>query len=353
MNKPRQSNMELLRIFSMVSIILSHYVYHGGLFEQPFSVNQAFAQFLKMGGKLGVTCFVLISAYYLIGSKFKIQNILKLLLEISFYAVILIGVKFVITGSASGTEIFKSVFAPIYNLYWFPTTYIGMYLVFPLLNIIINRYNEKCLRITLFLTIPFSIVHFVFIGSDFLYSNLTWFLYLYLWGGVLHKCNLQKLEKKSFLIAASAALVIWATSICMTLLGLKTGNNAILSHASYFTDITSPLIWICSIGIFLTFKKMNAGYNKTINMIAKLTFPVYLIHDNPFFRELFWNDIVKAHNFYTANIAFLVLHMMLVVVGLFALAAIIEFIRCRIEARLFRLEILNMITNKINAIYNV
>lgn len=107
MNKPRQSNMELLRIFSMVSIILSHYVYHGGLFEQPFSVNQAFAQFLKMGGKLGVTCFVLISAYYLIGSKFKIQNILKLLLEISFYAVILIGVKFVITGSASGTEILR------------------------------------------------------------------------------------------------------------------------------------------------------------------------------------------------------------------------------------------------------
>ena len=198
MNKPRQSNMELLRIFSMVIIILSHYVYHGGLFEQPFSMNQAFAQFLKMGGKLGVTCFVFISAYYLIESKFKFQNIFKLILEISFYSVITLGVKFFMTGSASGTELFKSTFASIYNVYWFPTAYIGMYLVFPLLNIIVAKYNEKCLKITLFLMIPFSIVHFVFIGSDFLYSNLTWFLYLYLWGGYSANAIFRNWRVKAF-----------------------------------------------------------------------------------------------------------------------------------------------------------
>ena len=183
MNKMRQSNMELLRVFSMVIIVLSHYVYHGGLLGQELSINQAFAQFLKMGGKLGVTCFVLISAYYLIESRFKIQNIFKLMLQISFYAVFLIGIKFVMTGSASVTEIFKSILAPIYNVYWFPTTYIGMYLVFPLMNIIVNKYNENCLKLVIFLTVPFSIIHFLFVGSDFLYSNLTWFLYLYLWGG--------------------------------------------------------------------------------------------------------------------------------------------------------------------------
>lgn len=191
-NKVRQSNMELLRIFSMIIIVLSHYVYHGGLLEQKFSVNQAFAQFLKMGGKLGVTCFVFISAYYLIESKFKSQNIFRLMFQISFYAVILIAVKFVIIGDISGIEIIKSIFAPIYNVYWFPTAYIGMYLVFPLINTIVNKYDKNCLKLVLFLTVPFSIIHFLFVGSDFLYSNLTWFLYLYLWGGCIPQMRLTE-----------------------------------------------------------------------------------------------------------------------------------------------------------------
>lgn len=352
MNKMRQSNMELLRIFSMVIIVLSHYVYHGGLLGQELSINQAFAQFLKMGGKLGVTCFVLISAYYLIESRFKIQNIFKLMLQISFYAVSLIGIKFVMTGSASVTEIFKSILAPIYNVYWFPTTYIGMYLVFPLMNIIVNKYNENCLKLVIFLTVPFSIVHFLFVGSDFLYSNLTWFLYLYLWGGVLRNCCLQRMEQRSCAIAIGSACLIWASSMCMTFLGLKTGKDIILSHASYFTDITSPLIIVCAVGIFLTFKKMDVGYNKKINSVAKLAFPVYLLHDNPFFRKLFWSAIVRTEDFYEVNIFFLILHMLMVVVALFVAAAILESIRKKIETILFELNIFNKV-KQIDALYNI
>ena len=42
--KVRNSNLELMRVFCMVIIILSHYVYHGGLLFQNISVNQIFAQ---------------------------------------------------------------------------------------------------------------------------------------------------------------------------------------------------------------------------------------------------------------------------------------------------------------------
>ena len=351
-SKVRNSNMELLRIFSMVIIVLSHYVYHGGLLDQEFSVNQAFAQFLKMGGKLGVTCFVLISAYYLIESKFKIQNIIKLTLQISFYAVLLIGIKFAMTGNASVIEIFKSIFAPIYNVYWFPTTYIGMYLFFPLMNMVVNKYNERCLKLVLFLTVPFSIVHFLFVGSDFLYSNLTWFLYLYLWGGALRKCSFHRIERHSFIIAVLSALLIWVLSIGMTLLGLKTGKDVILSHASYFTDITSPLIVICALGIFLTFRKMNIGYSKKINNLAKLVFPVYLLHDNPFFRDIFWSSIVRTEKFYASNIFLLILDMLLVIGVLFIVAGVLEVVRIRIEMLLFKLKIFDKF-KKIDNIYNL
>ena len=350
-NKVRNSNMELLRIFSMIIIVLSHYVYHGGLLEQEFSTNQIFAQLLKMGGKLGVTCFVFISAYYLIEAEFKSKNIFKLIFQISFYAVILIIIKLVMTGSISGTESVESIFAPIYNVYWFPTAYIGMYLVFPLINIIINKYNQACLKLVLLLTVPFSIIHFLFIGSDFLYSNLTWFLYLYLWGGVFRKCDMQKVEKKSTVIAILCACLIWVSSIGMTLIGLKTANNTILSHAGYCADITSPLVIACAIGVFFTFKKLDIGCNRIINSIAKLTFPVYLLHDNPYFRQVFWKDIVRVEKFYDANFLILLLHMATVVVGLFVAASIVEWCRIRMEKLLFTSNYLNRVIDKIDKVY--
>ena len=127
MKKVRDSNLELMRVVCMVIIVLSHYVYHGGLLYEELSTNQIFAQLLKTGGKLGVTCFVLISAYFLVDSKFDIRNVLKLCLQIIFYSIILLVAKFVSGEECSFIEIIKSVFAPIYGVYWFPAAYVGMY----------------------------------------------------------------------------------------------------------------------------------------------------------------------------------------------------------------------------------
>lgn len=142
MKKVRESNFELMRIFSMVIIVFSHYVYHGGLLFQNTSVNQIFSQLLKIGGKLGVVCFVLISAYFLVDSKFNIKNIIKLSLEVSFYSIIMMSLYALLGGALSAKDIISSIFAPIYEIYWFPTAYIGMYLCFPLLNIIVEKSFE-------------------------------------------------------------------------------------------------------------------------------------------------------------------------------------------------------------------
>lgn len=100
MNKSRNSNIELLRIISMALIVLCHYVYHGGLLYQNISINQILAQLLKIGGKLGVVCYVLISANYLLESKFKTRKVFIICGETSFYASLLIAVKF-LTGGVS------------------------------------------------------------------------------------------------------------------------------------------------------------------------------------------------------------------------------------------------------------
>ena len=59
----RQSNIELLRIIAMIFIIAHHFAVHGGFnfSTDIITVNSLWIQFIKIGGKIGVNIFVLIS----------------------------------------------------------------------------------------------------------------------------------------------------------------------------------------------------------------------------------------------------------------------------------------------------
>ena len=73
----RNSNIELLRMICMFVIILHHYVLYGGALEQPASINLIIANLFYIGGKFGANCFMAISAYFLIDSKFKVQKVIS------------------------------------------------------------------------------------------------------------------------------------------------------------------------------------------------------------------------------------------------------------------------------------
>lgn len=348
MNKTRQSNMELLRIFSMIIIVLSHYVYHGGLLAETLSANQVLAQLLKIGGKLGVTCFVLISAYFLVDSRFNIRSVIKLFLKTSFYAVLVLIIKYFVSGGYSVTEIFKSLFAPIYGMYWFPTAYIGMYVCFPLLNIIVDKLGKNLLKIQLLFSLVFGLTNFLFVGSGFLYSDFTWFLYLYFWGAYIKRYRIEIIEAHSIIIGVGSILLIWMSSVLFSVAGYFLGSEAIVRQAYYFSGITSPLMITAGIGLFVAFKNMNIPYNRVINYFGSLTFPVYLLHDNPYFREIMWKKLFCTEMFYHTNLLILLAHMCLVVLILFFSAAIFEFLRRRIENAILETSILTNGFYKIN-----
>lgn len=75
----RSSNLELLRILAIIMIIAHHYSVHGGWdIPNELSYNRIIVQFLSLGGKLGVNCFVLITGYFMINSKFNINKFAKI-----------------------------------------------------------------------------------------------------------------------------------------------------------------------------------------------------------------------------------------------------------------------------------
>ena len=82
----RNSNIELLRIVSMVLIVMFHFSVHGAWPEDgPLSSDTA-VEMLSFGGKLGVNCFMLITGYFMVHGRLKVQSPLRVVLQTWFYS---------------------------------------------------------------------------------------------------------------------------------------------------------------------------------------------------------------------------------------------------------------------------
>ena len=88
-HKSRESKIELLRIFSMLLIISLHW---GGyciniLTLKLYSFEWFFCWFIRGIAYISVNVYVLITAYFLCKSPFRIRKLIKLVVEVWFYSV--------------------------------------------------------------------------------------------------------------------------------------------------------------------------------------------------------------------------------------------------------------------------
>lgn len=132
----RQSNLELLRIISIIMIIMHHYALYSGLtWKNEITANALIINFFLMFGKLGALVFVIISGYFYDKTKFKIKKLITLLVQVWIISIIglIIGV---ITDSEKLNiiNIIKSIFPVSFSVYWFASCYILLYIFIPFLK---------------------------------------------------------------------------------------------------------------------------------------------------------------------------------------------------------------------------
>lgn len=181
----RNSSLELLRIISMVLIVAHHYAIHG--FDRnllDYNYNKYIIDFFIIGGKLGVNCFVLISAYFMIESKITLKKLMKLWTEIWSYSIVILIIFYiwlVPDNFISFKVIIKNIFPVVYSQYWFMTNYIVLMILSPYLNKCIKMIDKDTHQsLILVLTIMWSIILTLFPKSDLGFSFLGWFIFLYI-----------------------------------------------------------------------------------------------------------------------------------------------------------------------------
>lgn len=310
--KTRDSNIELLRIVSMMLIILHHIVYHTKIYLQ-IGENHFASLVLLTGGKIAVIIYILIKGYYSKRSKFNISRPINIILKEVVYSIL-----FMIIFN-------KNNFLNIneYKQYWFINIWLILFMVEPIIKICEKEIPIKIKRVifiwmTIFFLIPVRKI-----------SDIEAFIYFYLCGRHILPKFVKFFDKQ--ILNFFAIIILYLVLIAFN-----------LSLRPYTTII--PLI--TSMTIFTLFVNLKIK-NNTINNIAKHTIGVYLIHDNKYVR----NEIIikKLNMFNIFNTQYFLIGTITISIIIFIICTIIDYIVSKIIDKLVsKIKKLNKITLKIN-----
>ena len=251
MSKTRNTNIEIIRIISIVMIVISHYCVHGMIFPStmPLGPNRFLLEFFTLGN-LGSILFVLISGYFMINSKeIKKKKLIKLILQVMFYSIIIYIIIILIRQEPfSIKNAIKNVFPITFKQYWFASAYIMLYILSPFINKFLNSLSRKeHLTFISVLFFIFSILH-TLTTIDFYGNELMEFVMFYSIGAYIFKYPNNLFMKYNIKISIVSIILIALLIICFDFLGTKIVMFS--NSLRYLLSRTSPLAILFCVGLF-------------------------------------------------------------------------------------------------------
>lgn len=339
----RNIGLDCLKIVSMVMILILHYLGKGGLLGQTNNSTCYYIvyYFLEALSIIAVNCYVLISGYFLIHSKFKWKKVLKLWGEALFYSIVVYALIIVVgLKEFQVKDMIISVFPILTKQYWFVNVYLMMYILSPFINKLIHHLTQKEYKNLLAIIIVgfsvMSILPSVYTLDSTGGYSIIWFIALYLIAGYLRIYGLPKkiLNRNYLVVYVMVAFAITVAMLLVDYINAYIGKNIIL--ASQFLQYNNILVLIESIALFMYFKNWVPKHQATVRIIsfvAPLTLAVYLIHEQSQLRSVFYDKVLHTsicyHNPYSIFI------VMGSVVTIFAICILIEWLRKLVVNKLF------------------
>lgn len=353
LQKSRNANMDLLRILSMLLIVFLHSIDHSGVLENAENCGTAmyfYVRFTYMLCQVCVNIYVMLSGYFLVTSKFRLKKLVILWMEAVFYSVV-IRLIFMLTGARPFSIVsLVSCFVPILTgRYWFITIYVGMYLIFPFLNLLIRAMDRKqhaLLNICLFTLFSlWSSLHPSIAGMNSGGGwGLAWFAVLYLaaaWLRLYYEPN----GKAGRYLVVFVAIPAFAAAVQCAQGDIVPG--IVLQIVKNWFRYDSAPVYIMSMCLFAGFVNFQIRQEKLANAIrfvAPLTFGVYLIHAHADVSPWSWEVLNMPAKM---DSALFPLAQLGIVLGIFAVCAIIDGIRKHTVGKLEDLSVVDVFCAKV------
>ena len=325
LNIIRESNIELLRIFSMLLIVSYHVIFHLNIDTLSINLiqNKVLVNFLMFNGKLGVNLFMIISGYFLIKSNFKLKNAIKLFINTTICSTSILIVLAFLSHTIGLIDCIKSFFPIFFNVYWYITGYFVVYLFLNYINVFLINLSKKnhlflLISIGIILSLLPSLFHINMVSEN----NFLWLVFLYFIGAYIRlHLTINTKTIKFFLLGILFYLIAVFSSFAFQNLGNI--NYIFVEEQFYFSKQYSIFLLLASIFLFLGFKSITLKQNLLVNSIASCMIGVYLIHDNYLLRKFLYFDLLQ-NNLYINTNQF-ILRILLTIIIIFIISVIITF----------------------------
>ncbi len=331
MLKEKQSNFELMRIFSIFFIILWHIILHGKIFSGYGEPYDFITRILIGILIVHVNSLVFLTGYFSGEKKTtKPSKILRLLGTGWLYNVIILAI--LIFGNFM---VFPKVqvmieLSPLHSTYWFFNCYAIIYLLSPYLNKVTMNMTKKDYQ--KFLALIILLLCFIPIFTDGVFIkndgyNIIHFVTMYYIGSYFKRFPIKEnlifknIPKRTWLfLLVFAFFFIVATRIGFFYLGEKMEllNSKLIGYwgtviKKSFTSYASVLVILQTVVYCLFFESITIKTNKIINYMASTTLGIYFIHDNYNLRMVLykWLDVTR---FGASKKAILLLFVMAIII---------------------------------------
>jgi len=308
----------------MMMIICHHIIVHGlrlrNISSPNFEVSNSTYIELVLNSffVIGVNGFVFISGYFSI--KFNLKRVFSILIQAAFYSVtfylLALSMNWV---EFSKTSFLYSFFPISNNVWWFITTFIGLYFVAPFLNAGIKSIGkQELIYILVGMFIFNSLSSFFESGVSRTGYDLFNFVCIYLLASFMRHKELKINRPKLTLFFSTMFISIWGVSL------LYFNRHEAVWQLFYYNN---PILILSAASLFFIFFNFELKYNRYINLLAQTVLGVYMIHDYPKNRKLLI-EIVKSIES-TDNIIVIIPLLILLVFSIFLICSLIELLRLK------------------------
>ncbi len=297
---------EYLRVISALAVIIIHISGSNWFKIDIGSVNWVVQTFYNLAGRFSVCVFCMISGALLLRTdkEVRVQDIFSRYIRrilICFVAWVVIYAVFYTLVSHEGLQYFISRLFKLPDHLWYLLMLIGLYLAYPVLNLIAK--NRSLTRYLILLLVAYGTLSTIsgvtgffdgIAGENFVY--LQWkaflgnldsmsvafvpgYLGLFFLGHYIHEYGLGKWHKYIVCLTIPALLLSGLLTVWISVLTQK--------YVYIFMLENNPLVILASAGIFAFFRgqnsldavdNTNSQSTKIIVWIAGNTFGIYLIH---------------------------------------------------------------------------
>lgn len=300
--KLRNSNIEFIRILAMFFITAHHFAvwgyFNSGDGVQGLNTNIIWLQILETLGKIGVDLFILITGYYSLNAKPKIQKVFQLTNKVRTYTLGLFVILLFYGQIQFGVRLLISALAPTLRYaYWFITIYVVLYVCSGYLVMLIKSLNKSQVeKLILLSVLIFMIIPTFLLSWESPFTDLipVFFLGLYI--------RIYQISDKflKFLKIGSELSIVFIL-FCVVIadvLGLLFEKEIFITSATRFiVTQSSPLAFILAAYIFSRTVILKARTNKLINWAGGSALAIYLIQDYEPFRHVLWENIFHVRAF--------------------------------------------------------